>query len=155
MERAFWHPAFVFCFRNTGSLLADRRKTGIVPCRNQAHGFRPQNIRSHDTVHDLPFCDSLFYVAGQATAGLAPAKENGALQLLQSVPVPGSDKIINARVHGFAPNSIGWNTGEYDTRSAQGLSEGSGLWPFILGELKRLETKFSERAKTQNFKRVS
>jgi hypothetical protein len=72
MERAFWHPAFAFCFRNTGSLLADRRKTGIVPCRNQAYGVRPQNIRSHDTVQDLSFYDPLFYVAGQATSRPAP-----------------------------------------------------------------------------------
>ena len=33
-------------------------------------------------------------------------------------------------------NLIEWNTEAYDIRSARGLSEGNGLWPFIIRELK-------------------
>ena len=54
-----------------------------------------------------------------------------------------------------ARSSIKWNTGEYDTRSAPGLSEGNGLLLFILTELKSVETRFSEIVNTQNFTRAA
>jgi hypothetical protein len=67
----------------------------------------------------------------------------------------GSDKIINARRLSFAPDSNGWNTGEYDTRSEQGSSEGNGLWLYTLRDSKFLGKKFSEHAKTQSLTRIT
>ena len=54
-----------------------------------------------------------------------------------------------------ARNLIEWNTEAYDIRSAWGLSEGNGLWPFIIRESKSGGSEFSERAKMQNCKPVS
>jgi hypothetical protein len=47
-----------------------------------------------------------------------------------------------------------WNTGDYDTRSAQVLSEGNGLSSFTLKGSKQLGSKFLERAKTLSFTRA-
>ena len=54
-----------------------------------------------------------------------------------------------------ARNLIEWNTEAYDIRSAWGLSEGTGLSPFIIRESKSRGSEFSERAKMQNCKPVS